>query len=339
MKKIIKFISLIVTIGFAILAYVYFGVFEKKIFLGEAKIKFFYIKSTDKLSDILYNLDSLEIASEKSFGWVSDLRSFGENNIYPGRYTLNSSMTYSDLAVYLRSGQIDEVNVTFNNVRTLSQLAEKVSTQIEASYDELSYEFSNPESYGYDQATFLAVFIPNTYKMYWTASAKDFVKRMLLEYKNFWNTKRMEKASQMDLTPVEISTLASIVQSEQMNHSDEWPVIAGLYFNRLQKGIKLQSDPTVVYAWGDFSMNRVYHKHLKIDSKYNTYKYKGLPPGPIRIPGLKVLDAVLNYQKHDYIFMCAKPEFGGKHSFAATSEEHAKNAKKYRIFLNKNKVH
>ncbi|MFL2582552.1 MAG: endolytic transglycosylase MltG [Flavobacteriales bacterium] len=339
MKKIIKFISLVAIIGCALLAYVYFGVFEKKIFLGENKTTFFYIKSTDKLSDILYNLDSLEIASEKSFGWVSELRSFGENNIYPGRYTLNSSMTYSDLVVYLRSGQIDEVNVTFNNVRTLSQLAEKVSKQIEASYDELNNEFSNPERYGYDQATFLAVFIPNTYKMYWTASAKDFVKRMLFEYKNFWNTKRMEKANQMDLTPVEVSTLASIVQSEQMNHSEEWPIIAGLYFNRLQKGIKLQSDPTVVYAWGDFSMNRVYYKHLKIDSKYNTYKYKGLPPGPIRIPDLKVLDAVLNYKKHDYIFMCAKPEFSGKHSFAATNEEHKKNAKKYRTFLNKNKVH
>ncbi|MBO73107.1 MAG: aminodeoxychorismate lyase [Flavobacteriales bacterium] len=339
MKKIIKFISLIAILGFAILAYVYFGVFEKKIFLGEDKTTFFYIKSTDKISDILHNLDSLEIASEKSFCWVSELRSFGENNIYPGRYTLNSSMTYSDLVVYLRSGQIDEVNVTFNNVRTLSQLAQKVSKQIEASYDELNNEFSNPESYGYDQATFLAVFIPNTYKMDWTTSAEEFVKRMLLEYKSFWNKKRTAKANQMDLTPVEVSTLASIVQSEQMNHSDEWPTIAGLYINRLQKGIKLQSDPTVVYAWGDFSMKRVYYKHLKIESKYNTYKYDGLPPGPIRIPDIKVIDAVLNYRKHDYIFMCAKPEFSGRHAFAATNNEHQKNAKKYRIFLNENKVH
>ena len=150
--------------------------------------------------------------------------------------------------------------------------------------------------------------------------------------------KRKEKASKMELTKVEVSTLASIVQSEQMNHSEEWPVIAGLYFNRLQKGIKLQSDPTVVYAWGDFSIKRVYFKHLKIDSKYNTYKFKGLPPGPIRIPDLKVIDAVLNYKKHDYIFMCAKPEFSGKHSFAKTNSEHQKNAKKYQSFLNENKV-
>ncbi|MBK20942.1 MAG: aminodeoxychorismate lyase [Flavobacteriales bacterium] len=338
MKKIIKFLALAATISFGLLAYIYFGVFEKKIYLGENKTTYFYIKSTDKLSDVLNNLDSLQIASYKSFGWLSELRSYGENNIYPGRYTLNSSMTYSDLVVFLRSGQIDEVNVTFNNVRTLSQLAEKISKQIEATYNELNDEFNNPENYGYDQSTFLAVFIPNTYKMYWTTSAKEFVNRMLLEYNKFWNTKRKEKASKMELTKVEVSTLASIVQSEQMNHSDEWPVIAGLYFNRLQKGIKLQSDPTVVYAWGDFSIKRVYFKHLKIDSKYNTYKFKGLPPGPIRIPDLKVIDAVLNYKKHDYIFMCAKPEFSGKHSFATTNSEHQKNAKKYQNFLNQNKV-
>ena len=339
MKKIIKILTGFSIIGFVLIAYIYFGVFQKKIFLEEKETAYFYIKSTDKLSDILHNLDSLEIASEKSFGWLSELRSFGGNNIYPGRYTLKSSMTYSDLVVYLRSGQIDEVTVTFNNIRTLNQLAEKVSKQIEASYSDLKIELNNSQNYGYDKATFLAVFIPNTYKMYWTTSAKDFVNRMLFEYKSFWNKERMEKAKKMNLTPIEVSVLASIVQSEQMTHSDEWPTIAGLYFNRLEKGIKLQSDPTVIYAWGDFSINRVYYKHLKIDSKYNTYKYNGLPPGPIRIPDLKVIDAVLNYENHDYIFMCAKPGFSGKHSFAATNAEHKKNAKKYQSFLNKNKVY
>ena len=338
MKKIIKFLAFIVIVSLGLLSYVYFGVFEKQVQLGENKTIYFYIKSTDKFSDVIYNLDSLEIASGKSFAWLAELRSYGENNIYPGRYTLNSSMTYSDLVIYLRSGQIDEVNVTFNNVRTLSQLAEKIAKQIEASYDELNDEFNNPENYGYDQSTFLAVFIPNTYKMYWTTSAKEFVKRMLSEYNTFWNKKRKEKANQMDLTPIEVSTLASIVQSEQMSHSDEWPIIAGLYFNRLQKGIKLQSDPTVIYAWGDFSINRVYFKHLKINSKYNTYKYKGLPPGPIRIPDIRVLDAVLNYKKHAYIYMCAKPEFSGRHAFATNGSDHKKNAKKYREFLNKNNV-
>ena len=338
MKKIVKILLGFSVVGLFLVAYIYLGVFEKKIYLGEKKNTFFYIKSTDNISDILNNLDSLEIASKRSFGWLSELRSFGGKNIYPGRYTLNHLMTYSDLVVYLRSGQIDEVTVTFNNVRTLSQLAKKVSKQIEPSYEELMNELNSSEIYGYDATTFPAVFIPNTYKVYWTTTAKEFVKRMLSEYKKFWNKKRRLKAKKMDLTMVEVSTLASIVQSEQMNYSDEWPIIAGLYFNRLQKGIKLQSDPTVIYAWGDFSINRVYYKHLKIDSRYNTYKYKGLPPGPIRIPDTKVLDAVLNYKKHKYIFMCAKPEFSGKHSFASTNSEHEKNAKKYRAFLNKNKV-
>ncbi len=338
MKKIINILIGFTIVGLFLVAYIYLGVFQKKISLGEKESTYFYIKSSDKISDILYNLDSLEIVSEQSFGWLSQLRSFGGNNIYPGRYTLNSSMTYSDLVIYFRSGQIDEVTVTFNNVRTLKQLARKVAFQIEASNVDLNNEFENAQSYGYDLATFPAVFVPNTYKMYWTTSAKDFVARMLLEYKKFWNKERKKKASIMDLTPIEVSTLASIVQSEQMNYSDEWPTIAGLYFNRLQKGIKLQSDPTVIYAWGDFSMNRVYYKHLKIDSKYNTYRYRGLPPGPIRIPDTQVLDAVLNYKKHEYIFMCARPEFSGKHSFASTNAEHQKNAKKYQAFLNKNKV-
>lgn len=338
MKNIIKFLAGFVTLGLLIVAYLYLGVFQKKINLGEKDTIYFYINSSDQVSDIISTLDSLGIVSEHSFAWLSQLRSFGGKNIYPGRYTLKSSMTYSDLVVYFRSGQIDEVTVTFNNVRTLEQLAKKVAKQIEASYDELNSELKNSESYGYDVSTFPSVFIPNTYKMYWTTSAKDFVKRMLFEYKKFWNQERLQKANAMDLTPAEVSVLASIVQSEQMNYSDEWSIIAGLYFNRLQKGIKLQSDPTVIYAWGDFSINRVYYKHLKIDSKYNTYRYRGLPPGPIRIPDTKVLDAVLNYKKHRYIFMCAKPGFSGKHSFAITNAEHQKNAKKYQAFLNKNKV-
>lgn len=338
MKKIINFLIGFTVVGLFLAAYIYLGVFQKKISLGEKETTYFYINSSDKISDILFNLDSLDIVSKQSFGWLSQLRSFSGNNIYPGRYTLNSSMTYSDLVVYFRSGQIDEVTVTFNNVRTLKQLAKKVALQIEASCDELNSEFENAESYGYDLATFSAVFVPNTYKMYWTTSAKDFVARMLLEHKKFWNKERKKKARNMYLTPVEVSTLASIVQSEQMNYSDEWPIIAGLYFNRLKKGIKLQSDPTVIYAWGDFSINRVYYKHLKIDSRYNTYRYRGLPPGPIRIPDTQVLDAVLNYKKHEYIFMCAKPEFSGRHSFASTNAEHRKNAKKYQAFLNKNKV-
>jgi len=338
MKKLFKYLGVIALIGSVVIAYIYFGIFEKKINTGDSKTAYFFIKSNDQFEDVMKNLGDQGLVSEAKFSWLAELRSFGGNNIYPGRYTLKSSMTYSDLVIYLRSGQIDEVTITFNNVRTLDQLAEKVADQIEATEEEINKELSNPEKYGYDNQTFLAAFIPNTYKMYWNTSAGQFVTRMVAEYKKFWNEERMKKATSMGLTPVEVSTLASIVQSEQTKHADEWPVIAGLYYNRIKKGMKLQSDPTVVYAWGDFSIKRVYFKHLKIDSKYNTYKYAGLPPGPIRVPDSRVLDAVLNYKQHKYLFMCAKPEFSGKHAFAATNSEHDKNAAKYRAFLNENKV-
>lgn len=338
MKKLIKFLYGAVLIGVLALAYIYFGVLEKKIEIREKESIHFFIKSTDKFEDIVNNLDSAGIVNSRSFGWLAELRSFGGKNIYPGRYTLTKSMTYSDLVVFLRSGQIDEVTITFNNVRTLNGLARKVGGQIEASHAELYAEINNPKKYGYTKETFLAVFIPNTYKMYWSTSAEVFVKRMVAEHKKFWNIKRISKANKMDLTPVEVSTLASIVQSEQTKYADEWPTIAGLYYNRIRKGMKLQSDPTVVYAHGDFSIRRVYFKHLKIDSKYNTYKYKGLPPGPIRVPDSRVLDAVLNYKKHKYIFMCAKPEYGGRHNFAATNKGHSNNARIYRTWLNKQKI-
>lgn len=339
MKKLLVFIGCIALLSVLGITYIYFGVFKKKIDLKGDKTAYFYIKSSDGFDDVVNNLDSLGIVFSRKFSWLADLRSFGGNNIYPGRYTLKNSMNYSDLVVHLRSGQIDEVNITFNNVRTLDQLAKTVSMQLEVTEEEIKNELLNPVKYGYTKETLIALFIPNTYKMYWNTSGEAFVKRMIVEYEKFWNKTRIAKATKMQLTPVEVSTLASIVQSEQNKHAHEWPIIAGLYFNRLERGIKLQSDPTVIYAWGDFSIKRVYYKHLKIDSKYNTYKYKGLPPGPIRVPDSRVLDAVLNYKKHNYLFMCANPEFGGEHAFAATNAEHEKNAKKYRAWLNKKKVH
>jgi UPF0755 protein len=339
MRKVLRFTGVISLLSVALLGFIYFGVFEKKIDLGDKETCYFYIKSTDGFNDVISNLDSIGLVSSTKFSWLANLRSFGGNNIYPGRYTLKNSMNYSDLVVFLRSGQIDEVEITFNNVRTLSQLAKKVSAQLEITEEEIKKELLNPIKYGYTKETFIASFIPNTYKMYWNTNAEVFVKRMIKEHKKFWNRTRMAKAKKMQLTPVEVSTLASIVQSEQNKHFNEWPVIAGLYYNRLKKRIKLQSDPTVIYAWGDFSIKRVYFKHLKIDSKYNTYKYNGLPPGPIRVPDSRVLDAVLNYKKHNYLFMCANPEFGGKHAFAATNAQHEKNAKKYRDWLNKKKIH
>ena len=338
MRKLVVFLGGVCLVGVVIVSYIYWGIFQKKINIGEKESVFFYIKTSDRFQDVIHNLNEQGIVSSGPFSWLADLRSFGGKNIYPGRYTFTHEMTYSDLVVFLRSGQIDEITITFNNVRTLEQLAKKVGGQIEATEREIRDELNNSSKYGYDKETFLSLFIPNTYKMFWNTTGEGFVKRMVKEHKKFWNKDRMKKAGKMNLTPVEVSTLASIVQSEQNKYSEEWPVIAGLYLNRLKKGIKLQSDPTVVFAWGDFTMKRVYFKHLKINSKYNTYMYNGLPPGPIRVPESRVIDAVLNYKKHSYLFMCAKPEFGGKHAFASTNAEHEKNARKYQAWLNKKNI-
>ena len=240
MKKMFQLLFFLALILGAILAYVYFCVFEQKINTGDKEEVYFYLKSNSSFDDVMNGLVERKIVSSKSkFAWLAELRHL-KGNIYPGRYSLNSGMSYTDLVLYLRQGKIDEVQVTFNNVRTLSQLAEKLSDQIEASEDELLYELTNEgviAERGYAKETFLAVFIPNSYKMYWNSSAKDFVDRMVKEHKKFWNKNRLKKAEALKLSPVEVSTLASIVQSEQNRFPDEWPVISGLYLNRLKKGM------------------------------------------------------------------------------------------------------
>jgi UPF0755 protein len=184
----------------------------------------------------------------------------------------------------------------------------------------------------------LSIFIPNTYQFYWNTSAEQFMERMAKEYKAFWTDERKAKAKKIGLSQTEVAVLASIVQAEQSRHHDEKPVIAGLYINRLKKGMRLESDPTLVYAHGDFSIKRVLNVHKEIDSPYNTYRNSGLPPGPINLPEISSLDAVLNYKSHEYIFMCAKEDFSGYHNFSKTYQQHCIYANKYREALNKRKI-
>ncbi|MCK9255795.1 MAG: endolytic transglycosylase MltG, partial [Bacteroidales bacterium] len=184
------------------------------------------------------------------------------------------------------------------------------------------------KKYGFNENTFLAMFIPNSYEFYWNTSAEQFVERMAKEYKNFWTEERKQKAANLGFSQSEVSTLASIVEAETQKN-DEKARIAGVYINRLNIGMLLQADPTVVYATGDFFLKRVLNKHLEINSPYNTYKYSGLPPGPINIPSISSIDAVLNYEKHNYKFFCAKDDFSGYHVFAVTNAQHEANARKY----------
>ena len=187
---------------------------------------------------------------------------------------------------------------------------------------------------GFTSQTIPAMFIPNTYEMYWNISAGKLMQRMKREYTAFWTETRRSRAEKAGISPVEAAILASIVEEESAA-TEEYSIIAGLYINRLHRGMPLQADPTVKFALGNFTLHRILHEHLNVDSPYNTYLYSGLPPGPIRIPSIAGVDAVLNYSKHHYLYMCAKEDFSGKHNFAASLAEHNRNAGRYQAALNR----
>jgi len=283
-------------------------------------------------ASVLYNI--------KAFKWVADKKNY-PTNVKPGRYILKLNMTTNALVNKLRSGSQDPVNLTFNNVRIKEDLAGKVSKYIWADSLAILQLFSNEQEIkerGFDAENYRTMFIPNTYQIYWTTNAEEFGTRMYREYERFWNQDRKSKAEAMELSPVQVSILASIVESETAK-SDELQRVAGLYVNRLHRNIPLQADPTIKYAVGDFSLRRIINKHLEIDSPYNTYKNTGLPPGPICFPSVSAIDAVLNYEKHDFVFMCAKEDFSGYHNFAKTLAQHNRNAAKYRSALDNNKIY
>lgn len=250
-------------------------------------------------------------------------------------------MSNNDLVNLLRSGNQTAVHLTFNNINTMKDLANRLSDQLEFSSDSfyvLIMDSALIRSYGFNKYTIPAMFIPNTYEVYWDISPEDFLDRMKTEYDRFWNKSRMAKAKKIDMSPAEVTTLASIVNKE-VRFDDEKPRVAGLYMNRIDKGIRLQADPTLIFAHNDYTIRRVLKKHMQLDSPYNTYKNAGLPPGPICIPDISSIDAVLNYEKHKYIYMCAKPDFSGYHNFARTLQEHNRNAEAYRRELNKRRIY
>lgn len=282
-------------------------------------------------------------------GYVQDLVAFSflaklmdyDENVKAGRFLLKKDMSNLQALKLLRSGRQEPLNITFNNVRLKEELAEKITSNTSADKDKfyaLLQDTALIKSYGFDEYTILSMFIPNTYEVYWTISEEELLDRMKTEYDRFWNDERTAKASALGMTKAEISTLASIVEAESKK-IDEKPKIAGVYINRLEKGMALQADPTLVYAAGDFSIKRVLNVHKEIDSPYNTYKYAGLPPGPINIPPISAIDAVLDFQEHNYLYFCAKDDFSGYHSFAKDLNQHLNNARRYQRALNKAKLY
>jgi len=298
------------------------------------------IREDEKYTDVFDELKTNEVLYDyKAFRWVSKKKNYPEN-VKSGRYKIGKGMNNNQIVNMLIGGLQEPVDVTFNNVRFNEDLAGKVSKYLQADSAELLGIFNDTvkiKEYGFTPETFRAMFIPNTYEFYWTTTADEFTERMKKEYDRFWNEERRQKAEAMNLTPAEVTTLASIVQAETAQ-KDELARVAGLYVNRLNKGMRLQADPTVKYAVGDFSIRRVLDKHLEIDSPYNTYKYAGLPPGPISFPETVSIEAVLNYEDHNYLYMAAKEDFSGYHNFATTLREHNNNAARYRRELNERQI-
>ena len=300
-----------------------------------------YIYSEDDFETIKNKLYSEDIIiNKKSFEWVAKRLDYPEY-IKSGHYIIKNGMNNNRLLNLLRSGSQTPIDFTFNNIRTIEQFAGKVDDELELdSISLLNVLSENPDlkEMGFDKEKYAALFIPNTYELYWNINADDFVEKMIDEYKKFWNESRMQKAENLKLTPIEVSILASIVDKETTKTS-EMPRIAGVYLNRINKKWLLQADPTLVFALGDFEIKRVLDSHKKIESPYNTYKYRGLPPGPICIPSIASIDAVLNAEKHKYFYFCAKDDLSGYHVFARNINEHNANAEKYRRALNKKKIY
>tara|TARA_R110002072_G_scaffold155968_1_gene306396 strand:- start:911 stop:1960 length:1050 start_codon:yes stop_codon:yes gene_type:complete len=332
------FLLLFVIAGFLAVKY------YQRIFNSAVKIDrsdpYVYVETGWSRADLVDHLHESQILKDtNSFNWTANQKSFFTPK--PGKYALENGMSNNDLVNLLRSGKQSPVKLTFNTIRTYEDLAGKVANQIEADSISLLKALRNPDlanKYGFSTATFFTLFIPNTYEFYWNTSAEEFIQRMAREYKSFWNESRRAKAKAIGLSQSEVAILASIVQAEQMSHPDERPKVAGLYLNRLKRGMRLQSDPTLVFAIGDFSINRVLNQHKSIQSPYNTYLYSGLPPGPINLPELSSLEAVLNPEQHSYLYMCAKADFSGYHHFSKTLSQHNVYAKEYQRELNRRKI-
>lgn len=334
----------ILLVVFVVIGTIIGMVIYDRVFLPNVTVEkdtYLYIKTGSSLTDVLESLHQNKIVDDTaSFGWVARKKNYA-NHIYPGRYLIKDGLSNNALVDQLRSGDQQPLKLTFNNVRTKKELAKKVSEYIEASEEELFSLLNDPaiwKKYGFNRYTFISMFIPNSYEFYWNTSADGFVKRMAKEYKNFWTSERIAKAKVLNLSQSEVATLASIVQAEQSMKPDERPRVAGLYINRLNIGMRLQSDPTLIFAIGDFTIKRVLNKDKLVDSKFNTYQYAGLPPGPINVPEISSIDAVLNYEKHKYLYMCAKADFSFYHNFATNLRQHNIYAAQYQRELSRRRI-
>ena len=274
--------------------------------------------------------------SKENFIWLAKRKQY-DKHIIPGRYRIKHKMSNNSLVNLLRSGHQEPLRITIHNVRTPRELAGKLGKKFEQDSIQFIRLFNNPyflARFGVSPTTLFVLFIPNTYDLFWNTSGELLLEKMGKEYQRFWSVQRRQQVDSLKLTIVEVVTLASIVEKES-NKDDEKPIVASVYLNRLKKKMLLQADPTVIFAWQNFSIRRVLKKHTEIISPYNTYINSGLPPGPICLPSIASIEAVLGAKSHNYLYFCAKEELSGYHNFATTLDEHNRNARKYQAALNK----
>ena len=294
-----------------------------------------FIRPSDTQESILTGIGQADPeAKTKGLIYILDHRKY-DQNIHTGCYTVKSGATPRQVADMLTSGAQTPVKLTINSTRTVSQMARNIASQLMVDSATVASRLTSEsllDSLGYTPATVFCMIIPNTYEVYWNTSADALINRLTKERDRFWNEQRRSKASSIGLNEIEVMTLASIVEEETAK-SDELPVVAGLYINRLKRKMPLQADPTVIFALGGERPKRVLKKHLEVNSPYNTYKHTGLPPAPIRFVNTRSIDAVLNYTNHNYLYMCAKEDFSGYHNFTSSLSQHNANAARYQRAL------
>jgi UPF0755 protein len=343
-RSLIRYIIYAIILVFILagikIAGVYREIYGPNIETPEKKEFYLYIPTGSTYKDVITLLETNNIIKNRqTFEWAASKKKYPDN-VHPGCYRISYNMSNNELLNMLRSGMQEPVNVVINIARTPEDLAGKIAEQIEASRKELMKLMDDEtylQQYGFNKQSIIGMFLPNTYEFWWNTNADGFLKRMYKEYDKFWTRERTGRARELNFTQNEVITLASIIINET-NKEDEYRRIAGVYINRLNQGIRLQADPTIKFALGDFERQRILMADTYIDSPYNTYMHAGLPPGPIAIPTIKAIDAVLKYEKHDYFYFCAKEDFSGYHNFARTLDQHNKNARSYQKALNRRNI-
>lgn len=317
---------------------IYYYFFAKAFSLPQST--YLYIDTHDNADSVYAKLCDITPSRQRAgFKWLARYNDYA-GHIRTGRYAIYPGDNIYRVYRRLSTGRQTPVRFSFNSIRTPGKFAAVAGKQLMIDSADIASRLHDSlfcARLGFKPETVISMFIPNTYELYWNIGTDDFFKRMQKEYHLFWNDKRRNQAKAIGLTPEEVATLASIVE-EETNNPAEKPMVAGLYMNRLHRDIPLQADPTVKFGLQDFGLKRILNNHLRVNSPYNTYIYKGLPPGPIRIPSIQGIESVLNYTRHDYIYMCAKEDFSGTHRFASTYAEHQRNAKKYWKALNGRKI-